>query len=72
MKTEQKRQFEPITITLETEDEAKILYVLLSSKSINSVNEMLKNEGLKTSKTLSGSYDVGYHMYQNFTEVYEP
>jgi hypothetical protein len=73
MKTEQKgKGFEPITITLETEDEAKVFYVILGATTIGSTNGLLNNKGIKTSKPLSADYDVEYHMYQSFTEVYDP
>jgi hypothetical protein len=73
MKTEQKRKgFEPITITLETEDEAKVMYTLLAEQTIARGEELLKEQKIVLSRPLSASYDVGYYMYNSFVEVYDP
>jgi hypothetical protein len=73
MKTEQKgKGFEPITIILETEDEAKVLFTLLAEQTISRGKELLKEHEIVLSKSLGASYDVGYYMYNSFVEVYDP
>jgi len=73
MKTEQKgKGFEPITIILETEDEAKVLFTLLAEQTISRGKELLKEHEIVLSKPLSAIYDVGYRMYSSFVEVYDP
>jgi hypothetical protein len=72
MKTGQKgKAFAPISITLETEDEAKILYVLLADSTTYKINELLEENNLKLSKDLR-EIDVAFSMYNSLLDVYEP
>jgi len=65
MKVTRNKEFTPITITLETEEEAIAMWAKLALSSNKAVEEASR-DGVKT------DYETCFRLFTNFDEVFDP